>query len=120
MKKDKTKYQKIGQRIRKAREAKNLTQSQLGEKLSKPLTATAVSLYESGSREVGVEVLAEIAELLDVRLDYLIKGSLDSSKEPSVQVALRADKELWNNQKSREQVLDFIEFVKKKTKDKNK
>ena len=120
MSKSKSKYQKIGYRIRKAREAKGWTQSQLGEKLSKSLTATAISLYESGSREVGADVLVEIADLLDVRLNYLIKGYMEDEETPSVKVAPRSDKDLWNNQKSREQILDFIEFVKKKAESKAK
>ena len=118
--KNREKFQEIGQRIKKAREVKGLTQGRLGKKLSKPLTATAISLYESGIRDVGVDVLTEIAEMLDVKLVYLIKGYTKDESAPPIQVALRADKDLWNNQKTREQVLDFIEFVKKKTRTKNK
>lgn len=112
----KAKYLEIGQRIKQARETKGLTQAQLGEKLASSVTATAISLYESGDREVGVDVLAEMAKILDVSVEFLATGK--HGEAPSINVALRADKDLWKNQKARKQVLDFIEFVKKKSEDK--
>lgn len=112
----KSKYEKIGQRIREVREAKGLTQAQLSGKLQSPLTATAISLYEKGSRDVPVNVLSEIAEITEVSVEYLATGELDDA--PPISVALRADKDLWKNERARGQVLDFIEFIKKKTSDK--
>lgn len=110
-------YVQIGQRIRDVRESKGLTQSQLGEKLKVPLSATAISLYEKGDREVSVDVLSDIAEITDVSVEYLATGKLDNS--PTIQVALRADKDLWKNKKARAQVLDFIEFIKNKVDENN-
>lgn len=113
-------FEEVGKRIRLARENKELTQSQLGNKLTKPLTATALSLYESGDREVSVSVLVEIAEILDVKLEYLIKGSGEGDDNAeSIQLALRSDKDLWNNKKARDQVIDFIDFVKGQSKKEN-
>ena len=106
------KYQQIGQRIKEAREAKGLTQAQLGEKLNVKVTATAISLYEKGDRDVPVDVLTEIANLTGVALEYLASGVLNSN--PSISIALRADKDLGKNEKARKQVLDFIEFMKNK------
>jgi len=111
MKKRKAKFQEIGQRIREARESKGLTQSELGSRLSKPLTSTAISLYESGSRDVSVDVLIKIAEILKVELSYLISGKAEN---PSINLALRADKELWKDEGRRKQVLEFIDFVKQR------
>jgi len=104
-------YIQIGQRIRNVREAKGLTQTQLGDRLRVPITATAISLYEKGDREVSVDVLAEIANKTEVSVEYLATGKLEGS--PPIQVALRADKDLWKNEAARTQVLDFIEFIKK-------
>lgn len=112
----KEKYQLIGQRIREAREAKGLTQAQLSEKLRPGLTATAVSLYEKGDRDVPVDFLATIAEITGVSVAYLATGKSEDTS--SIHVALRADRDLWKNKKARDQVLDFIEFIKKKTSDK--
>ncbi|HCC25075.1 MAG TPA: hypothetical protein DEP85_06170 [Holosporales bacterium] len=106
-------YIQIGQRIRNVREAKGLTQTQLGDRLRVPITATAISLYEKGDREVSVDVLAEIANKTEVSVEYLATGKLEGS--PPIQVALRADKDLWKNEAARTQVLDFIEFIKKKS-----
>ena len=68
----KTNYQQIGKRIKEVREAKKLTQAQLAEKLHAPLTATAISLYENGEREVSVDVLTEIAK----RNNFVVKKGL--------------------------------------------
>lgn len=106
--------QEIGKRIKELRENKNITQSQLGEMLSNPITPTAISLYEKGEREPGLDVLEDIAEKLGISLDFLINGHTDKLGTPSIKVALRADKELWNKPKTQEQILDFIDFVKKK------
>ncbi len=102
-------YKAIGKRIRDAREAKGLTQGQLGEKLSKPLTATAISLYEKGGRAVALDVLTEIANILNVPQEFLIKGTREA---PSIKVALRADKDLVNNPKAIGQIEDFINYIK--------
>lgn len=112
----KKRYEQIGQRVKEVRESKNLTQAQLAEKLTVPLTATAISLYEKGEREISVDVLAEIAKMTDVSVEYLATGKLDTA--PSINVALRADKDLWKNKNARKQVLDFIEFMKKKVDEK--
>lgn len=115
----KSNYVKIGQRLREAREAKGWTQGQLGEMLKPSVTATAISLYEQGEREVPVDVLTKIASLADVPVEYLAIGKEPESHD-SIQVALRADKDLWKNEKARSQVIDFIEFIKKKSGEENK
>lgn len=110
--KKKSYYEKIGKRIKRCREVKELTQSELGSRLSTPLTATAISLYEKGEREASLEVLAEIAEILDVSLQFLILDE-ENIQTPSIKVALRADKKL--NEKARSQIMDYIEFIKNKS-----
>lgn len=106
-------YKQIGQRIKEAREAKGLSQGEISSRLQKPLTATAISLYEKGERDISIETLAEIAKILNISMESLIEGY---KKAPPIHVALRADKDLKNNQKAQEQIIDFIEFVKKKQK----
>lgn len=106
-------YHEIGRRLRQAREAKKLSQGELGSKLTSPVTATAISLYEKGDRDVGLDVLAEISKILDVSMESLIEGYKEA---PPIPVALRADKELKNNQKAQDQIMDFIDMVKLKEK----
>lgn len=109
--KPKLNYKDVGLRIRKARETAGLTQAQLAEKLTSELTPTAISFYESGLREVSLPILEDIAEKLNVPLDFFIITGDENG--PSINIALRADKEL--TPQARKQVLDFIDFVKKKS-----
>jgi transcriptional regulator with XRE-family HTH domain len=106
-------YKAIGKRIRKARENKHISQGGLGKILKTPVTATAISLYESGERFVGLDVLADIAKKLEISMETLIEGYKEA---PPIRVALRADKDLKNNTKAQDQILEFIDFVKSKTK----
>lgn len=105
-------YKAIGKRIRDARETSKLTQGQLGEKLKKVLTATAISLYESGERAVSLDVLTEIANILKIPLEFLIKGK---AQAPSINIALRADKDLEKNPKAIDQIEEYINYIKSKT-----
>ncbi len=105
-------YEKIGKRIKRCRVVKELTQTELGSKLSTPLTATAISLYEKGEREASLGVLTEIAKILDVSLQFLILDE-ENTQTPSIKIALRADEQL--NERARNQILDYIEFIKNKS-----
>lgn len=106
-------YKEIGRRIRQAREARNMSQGELGGRLSSPLTATAISLYEKGDRFVGLDVIAEIAKIFDISMETLIEGYKEA---PPIPVALRADKELKDNPQAQKQIMDFIDMVKLKEK----
>lgn len=60
----------IGERIKKARELRNMTQSQLGEKLG--VTGVTVMRYEKGQREPNIETIFNLAEKLNVSASYLL------------------------------------------------
>lgn len=111
--KDKNKL--IGERIRSLREEAGLTQSQLGELLENKFSATAISLYESGEREVSIATLEEMAQKFEVSIDYLVSGE-EVTKIPSLRAALRTEKGIGNNTNAQKQILDFVEFVKKQSK----
>lgn len=106
-------YKAIGKRIREAREMRGVSQGELAKMLKPTLTATAISLYESGDRYINIYVLSEIAKNLDISMETLIEGYKEA---PPIQVALRADKDLKDNAKAQDQIMDFIEYVKSKTK----
>lgn len=61
----------LGERIKKARLQKNLTQIELAKKIG--VEQPAINRYESGKRSnrVDMENIIKIAEVLDVSLDYL-------------------------------------------------
>lgn len=65
-------YKKIGVNIKKAREAKGISQLDLGEKVK--ASTAAISLYESGERKPGLEFLTQVAKILGVSLKELIEG----------------------------------------------
>jgi len=109
-------YTQIGKRIRTARQLKNITQTELGKKLSPPVTATAISLYESGEREPSLNVIISIADVLGVTKEYLINGINEPTKITPIHLALRADKHLKNNGEAQKEILNFIEYVKKRGK----
>ena len=106
-------YKQIGSRIRQARQRAGLSQEDLGKAAGK-LSPTAISLYEQGERKVSLEVLSAIAKATDVTLEELVQGYAEGM--PSIQVSLRADSDLKGDKNTQQQILDFIEFVKEKRK----
>lgn len=66
---------RVGQRIRRYREAAGLTQAELGDILQWGDRAqTRISHYEVGRRAVGISDLKEIAAALRVSVDDLVDG----------------------------------------------
>ena len=65
----------IGERIKAKRKELGLTQAELGEKLN--ITDRAVSKWEQGEGNPDMSIIASLAKILGVSLDYLILG-----KEP--------------------------------------
>lgn len=66
-------YYAIGQRIRKIRKAKGLSQEQLAEKVS--ISVTHMSHIETGNTKLSLEVFAAIANALDCRADEMLFGT---------------------------------------------
>jgi len=56
--------------IREARRVKDLTQKDLAKKIG--LTTSAISNYETGVSQPSVDILKEIARILDTSVEYLI------------------------------------------------
>lgn len=62
----------IGRRIATLRKTKNMSQTQLAAYLR--VSASTVGMYEQGRRVPDLDTLVQLAQLLDVSLDYLITG----------------------------------------------
>lgn len=60
----------LGERLRRAREAKGLTQEQLGKLLN--VTDATINRYEKGTRQPAPAMLRRLAETLGVSVDYLL------------------------------------------------
>lgn len=63
----------LGQRIRSARRDANMSQGQLATALS--TTQSAISLYEAGQRSVGIDMLLNVARILNRPLHYFLGDS---------------------------------------------
>lgn len=63
-------YYKIGQRIRKIRKAHGFSQEELAEKVD--ISTTHMSHIETGNTKLSLQVLVDIATILDVRTDDLL------------------------------------------------
>ena len=60
----------LGQRIRQARRDAGMSQGQLAESLN--TTQSAISLYEAGQRSVGIDMLLNVARILNRPLHYFL------------------------------------------------
>ena len=72
-------YSIIGQRIKQARLAKNLTQEDLAEKID--ISVAFLSRVERGNAHLNLRRLTQIAEVLKVSPGYLLTGSNTTSKD---------------------------------------
>ena len=63
----------IEKNIKKFREQKNISQSELAEKLN--VTRQAVSNWETGKTQPDIDTLHKIADMLEISIDELIYGN---------------------------------------------
>lgn len=74
-------YSLIGNRIKTARKAKGLSQSELSELIDK--SVGYMSYIETGSKKPSLETLIQIANALDVTIDELLSDNLVASSTVS-------------------------------------
>lgn len=72
-----TDYYVIGERIKKARKAKNMTQEKLAEKLD--VSIAFLSRIERGSSQINLKRLGQICEILDTTEGEILNGSTNKS-----------------------------------------
>jgi transcriptional regulator with XRE-family HTH domain len=66
----------FGQRLKQARKEAKLTQEQVAKRLG--LDYSTISKYENNHSEPDNETLAKMAEIYNVKVDYLITGRSDA------------------------------------------
>lgn len=71
----------FGERLKKARNAKNLSQQALADIIGKSLNT--VGLYERGLRQPSLETLCLLADTLEVSVDYLLARTDEKRAEES-------------------------------------
>lgn len=67
-------YKLLGKRIKLERQKNNLTQEQLAEKVD--ISSSYMGQIERGERNVTIDNLIRIANVLNVSIDYLLQDSL--------------------------------------------
>lgn len=70
-------YGLLGERIKKERLNRGLTQEVLAEKAN--ISVSFLGQIERGERKLSLETLIKIGEVLDVSLDYLVKNYIPKS-----------------------------------------
>lgn len=73
-------YMQIGLNVKRAREARKLTQQQLGDRVN--LSRTSVTNLERGRQKILVHTLADLAAALKTSVSELIPSS---SNEPAIE-----------------------------------
>lgn len=110
-------FREIGLRIQRAREELGLTQEELAARLG--CTQSALSNYELGKRRLYLNLLNEIARILNKPLDYFLDAPSRESKVDNA-TALLSDVQLRDiliaaselPPRERRQVLDYINWRK--------
>ena len=72
------KIENFGARIKEARNEKDLTQEQLAEKVG--ISTVYMGEIERDIKQPSLSVLLDIAEALDVSVDYLLRDTVSSAK----------------------------------------
>lgn len=80
-------YYAIGQRIRKARKARALSQEELAARVG--ISTTHMSHIETGNTKLSLPVLAGLAEALEVRVDDPLYGSHPLARSAAVEAIVR-------------------------------
>jgi len=69
----------LGPRIAALRRAAGISQSELAQKLK--ISPSTVGMYEQGRREPALDILAAMAQIFGVSIDFLVTGRAGSTEE---------------------------------------
>ena len=72
-------YTIIGERLKKARLAKHLTQEQLAEKLD--VSVAFLSRAERGDVKVNLSRISQLCDILDISISNVLTGTASNSKD---------------------------------------
>lgn len=101
-------YYKIGQKVRKIRKARGLSQEELAEKID--ISITHMSHIETGNTKLSLPVFVDIANALEVRTDDL----LDSNPAAATSAALEEISSVLEhcNAKQAKVIADIVKATK--------
>lgn len=96
----------LGERVRNARKKLNLTQEQFGESID--VTSAYVGQIERNERTPSLRRLKEIAQKLEVSVEYLLMGTISAAK---IDEDLRQELE-GVNEKQKVLIIEIIKLIK--------
>ena len=73
-------YQNFGQRVKQLRNARKLTQSQLAERVG--ITDKYMSRIETDGENITIEILINLANVLEVDANYLLQSNIAACQKP--------------------------------------
>ena len=110
----------FGERLRKLRVNRNMTQLELGEIFDNPKAQTTIGTWEKGHREPSMNDLVKISRFFNVSIDYLLGESeeartVSSYKEENpkeLKEFLNKNKVLFNgselNEEEKKRMIDIL------------
>lgn len=102
-------YKAVGERIRKCRLDKNMTQDTLAELVE--VNPSFISNIERGKTKMSMETLVNISKCLHTSIDYLILGDIALEHDQYNDIAILELKEILKD-KNKDEVQAFIAFCK--------
>ncbi len=99
----------LGNRIRQARKDAGLSQVRLAQMLN--TTQSAISLYEAGQRAVGIDMLLNVARILNRPLHYFL-GAIDEVLYVRDSRIANLANELEKRPQDIEELLEYWEFIR--------
>ena len=104
----KEQLQNIGKRLKQARLARGMTQTQLSEAAG--ISPSFLSNLERGCQAMNVETLISLLDILNVSADWLLNNKTDSATHAA---ALEIEKELAScTPKERDTILRLVRMMK--------
>jgi len=107
----------FGERLKRLREERDLTQLELAKILN--IANSTLSLYESGKRHPDFETLQKIAKFFNVTTDFLLgrtddpRGILDEPSELEIEDWLKNSKLMFEGEEVTEEMKEeLIEYLK--------
>ena len=74
-----TDYKALGERIRKARQIRGITQSQLSEMCD--IASSYAGIIERGDKKASIDTIVKVSNALNVATDYLLFDSLEIKED---------------------------------------
>ncbi len=103
---------KLGDRIKKLREGKNISQKELAKELG--VTDAMVSMYENDKKNPSLEVITKLAAFFNVSTDYLLGAETMQDSEMPKNIRAVARDLLDLPEENRKLAIDMIKMMSKK------